>query len=155
MRFRCFSVFLVRVHKMSKIKCCVCLIEKPTILPCECTDGHICLSCFHQIRDNKCPICRREYVSLDFIVGQFAAFLGAFVFFSQHSPFVMAVGIIAFTYYSPAPVVFLIGTFLLLEYIPVIVKLSCSLFPLLHAIVLVLRRNNRKYSYVLLSIAND
>lgn len=155
MRFCSLFIFHFRVHQMSKINCCVCLSDNPTILPCECTDGYICIPCFHLIRDNKCPICRRDYVTLDFIVGQFAACLGASFFFFMHSPFAAAIGIIAFFYYSPAPVLLLCLTFLLLDYIPMTIKVSCTLFPLFQAIVLLLRRNNRKYSYVLLSIAND
>lgn len=45
--------------KSKKIDCCVCMEEMPTSDNLEC--GHpVCRSCISQLRNDKCPMCRRE-----------------------------------------------------------------------------------------------
>jgi hypothetical protein len=42
-----------------KIECCVCMEEMPTSDNLEC--GHpVCRSCLSQLRNDKCPMCRRD-----------------------------------------------------------------------------------------------
>jgi hypothetical protein len=40
------------------VECCVCLTETISTLPCN---HHLCMKCENQLKQTKCPMCRKEY----------------------------------------------------------------------------------------------
>jgi len=44
--------------------CCICFNDDNNIVNCYCKDGKFCISCFKNLNNFRCPICRLNINSL-------------------------------------------------------------------------------------------
>lgn len=56
------------------MNCCICFGDANLIHPCRCESGWICEPCRSMLKDNLCPVCRQEYITLYHVMEQLIRF---------------------------------------------------------------------------------